>query len=236
MSAEQESLTPGLSSTRVLGVVGIVRLLLIVLLVGGSGYLFLSHDELFRNPQLVKSEILSWGVWGPLGYILLYAFGPSLLLPGAVMTVAAGLAFGLVRGAIYAVVGAELGALVAFWAGRFLGHNLTQRLIVNRFTELCDRISRNGFAIILYLRIFPVVPYNALNLVAGASPIRFRDYFWASLIGLVPGTALFAFLGNELWHPTSPRFILAVLLIVLCFIGGEIYRRKVLGRREAAGA
>jgi uncharacterized membrane protein YdjX (TVP38/TMEM64 family) len=67
--------------------------------------------------------------------------------------------------------------------------------------------------------------YNALNLPAGASPIEFRDYMSASLIGMIPGTILFAFLGDALWHPTSPRFFIAIAMIVACFAGGEAYRR-----------
>jgi uncharacterized membrane protein YdjX (TVP38/TMEM64 family) len=76
------------------------------------------------------------------------------------------------------------------------------------------------------LRLVPIIPYNALNLMAGASPITFRDYFWASMIGMVPGTILFAFLGDALWHPTSPRFFLALALITLCFAAGELARRR----------
>jgi len=64
-----------------------------------------------------------------------------------------------------------------------------------------------------------------LNLLAGASPIAFRDYFWASAIGMIPGTVLFAFLGDALWHPASPRFFVAIAMILVCFASGETYRR-----------
>jgi uncharacterized membrane protein YdjX (TVP38/TMEM64 family) len=46
------------------------------------------------------------------------------------------------------------------------------------------------------------------------------------MIGMVPGTILFAFLGDALWHPTSPRFFLALALIALCFAAGELARRR----------
>jgi uncharacterized membrane protein YdjX (TVP38/TMEM64 family) len=88
------------------------------------------------------------------------------------------------------------------------------------------RLARHGFYIILYLRIVPVIPYNALNLMAGASPIEFSDYLWASLIGILPGTILFAMLGDALWHPMQPRFFIAVGLILCCFAAGEIFRRR----------
>jgi uncharacterized membrane protein YdjX (TVP38/TMEM64 family) len=214
----------------------VLKVALILLLIGATAYLFLTEEDLFRNPQLIKTQVLSWGAWGPLGFMLLYAFGPSLLVPGAVMTVAAGLAFGTVWGSVYSVVGADIGALIAFAAGRFLGKGFVTSMFSGRFGDVLDKIARNGFQIILYLRVFPIIPYNALNLLAGASPIRFRDYFWASMIGMVPGTILFAFLGNELWHPTSPRFMLALALIAVSFACGELYRRTRVDRTTAVEA
>ncbi len=93
---------------------------MIAALLVGTVMLFITNEDLFRNPQLIKVEVLRWGAWGPIGFMLLYAFGPSMLVPGAVMTLAAGLAFGTVKGSVYSLIGADLGALVAFAAGRFL--------------------------------------------------------------------------------------------------------------------
>jgi uncharacterized membrane protein YdjX (TVP38/TMEM64 family) len=213
---------PGSSSSLLLN---IFRVAIMAILVGGSIYLLLAHREWFTDPRMVKAEVLRWGIWGPIVYIVLYAVGPSFLVPGAVMTIAAGLAFGAWWGSLWSLLGADLGALIAFGAGRFLGKSFVEHVIGERFHHMLERLERNGFYITLYLRIVPVIPYNAFNLLAGASPITFRDYFWASMIGMVPGTVLFAMLGDALWHPTSPRFFTAVGLIVLCFILGELYRR-----------
>lgn len=203
----------------------ILRIVGIAALAGGSLFLLLTHSEWFQNPLMVKHEVLSWGVWGPVAFILLYALGPSFLVPGAVMTIAGGLAFGTVWGAAYSMIGADIGALIAFGAGRFLGKSFAHRIVGRRFRGALDRLERSGFYVILYLRIVPVIPYNALNLLAGASPISFRDYFWASAIGMIPGTILFAFLGDALWHPESWRFVLSVFLLLCCFAAGECYRR-----------
>jgi uncharacterized membrane protein YdjX (TVP38/TMEM64 family) len=204
----------------------LLRIAFLVLLVGGSIYLLATHAEWFENPRLVKAEVIRWGAWGPIAYILLFAVGPSFLVPGAVMTIAGGLAFGAFWGALWSLIGADLGALVAFGAGHFLGRSFVQRFCGERFQNLMERLARNGFYIILYLRIVPLIPYNALNLIAGASPIEFRDYFWASAIGILPGTILFAMLGDALWHPMQPRFFIAVVLILCCFAAGEIFRRR----------
>ena len=226
MAAISPIQTPSEQPRRVFTALGIIKVAIVLILVLGSAYLLWDHTEWFENPRLVKAEVLAWGVWGPVVYMLLYAVGPSFLVPGAVMTIAGGLAFGALRGSVYSLLGAEAGALVAFAAGRFLGRSFVQRVVGGRFEKLLAQIGRHGFQIIFYLRLVPLIPYNAFNLLAGASPITFRDYFWASAIGMVPGTILFAFLGDALWHPTSPRFFLALALIAVCFAGGELARRR----------
>ncbi len=205
--------------------VKLLRAVFLLVLVGGSAYLLWTHAEWFENPRLIKTELLSLGAWGPIAYILLYAVGPSFLVPGAVMTIAGGLAFGAFWGALWSLTGANLGALIAFAAGRFLGKSFVEGIIGKRFQHLMQSLMRNGFFVILYLRLVPVIPYNVLNLLAGASPITFQDYLWATLVGMIPGTVLFAFLGDALWHPMSPRFFIAIGLILCCFAGGEAYRR-----------
>ncbi len=226
MAAIKPVMTPsGSPEEKGLKTLDVVRIVSIALIAIVCTWLLWAHSEWFRDPSLIKSEVIAWGIWGPIIFILLYAVGPSFLVPGAVMTIAAGLAFGTIWGSVYSLVGADIGAVVAFGAGRFLGKSFVERMFGAKFQSALQRIARHGFQIIFYLRMVPVIPYNALNLLAGASPITFRDYFWASMIGMVPGTILFAFLGDALWHPLSPRFFLAMGLIIASLAVGEIWRR-----------
>src|SRR6266851_7520655 len=81
-----------------------IKLSLIFALVFVAGYLIWAHTEWFSDPRRIKAAMMSWGPWAPALYMLLYAIGPSFLVPGAVMTIAGGLAFGTFWGSIYAVV------------------------------------------------------------------------------------------------------------------------------------
>ena len=131
---------------RLLTPLGIVKIAIVLVMVGASVWLLWTHTEWFENPSLVKVEVLSWGIWGPVIYMLLYAVGPSFLVPGAVMTIAGGLAFGTLWGSIYSVLGADAGALIAFAAGRFLGRSFVQRVVGGRFEKLLAQIGRHGLA------------------------------------------------------------------------------------------
>src|SRR6202158_2473953 len=119
MAAISPVQTPDEQPRRFFTALGIIKVAIVMILVLGSAYLLWDHSEWFENPRLVKVEVLSWGIWGPVIYMLLYAVGPSFLVPGAVMTIAGGLAFGTLWGSIYSVLGADAGALIAFAAGRF---------------------------------------------------------------------------------------------------------------------
>src|SRR5712671_2512941 len=114
----------------------ILRLVIVAVLIGVSAYLVLAHRQWLENPKILKGEVLSWGIWGPIIYIALYAVGPSFLVPGALMTVAGGLAFGALRGAAWSLIGANTGALVAFEAGRFLGRSFVERSLGTRFKRI----------------------------------------------------------------------------------------------------
>src|SRR5260370_17007000 len=95
-------------------IMNVMKIAIIALLVGGSIWLLMAHSEWFRDPKLVKVQVLQWGVWGPVVFMVLYAVGPSFLVPGAVMTIAGGLAFGTVWGSAYSLIGGDAGPLIPF--------------------------------------------------------------------------------------------------------------------------
>src|SRR5271156_7224784 len=118
----------------------VVKIAIIVILVGGSVWLLIAHSEWFRNPALVKVEVLNWGIWGPVVYMLLYAVGPSFLVPGAVMTIAGGLAFGTKWGSVYSLIGGDAGAIIAFAAGGFLGKAFFEKVLGGGFQWEATRV------------------------------------------------------------------------------------------------
>src|SRR5437899_2101579 len=123
----------------------LLKLALVLAIVGGSIWLLIDHREWFEDPRRIKIEVIAWGVWGPVVYMLLYAVGPSFLVPGAVMTIAGGLAFGTMWGSVYSLIGADVGAIIAFGAGRFLGRGFVEGVVGKRFDKMLGRIAKHGF-------------------------------------------------------------------------------------------
>jgi uncharacterized membrane protein YdjX (TVP38/TMEM64 family) len=116
------------------------------------------------------------GIWGPVIFILVYAVGVCLFIPGTLLTTLGGALFGPYKGFLYVWVGAMLGASAGFWIGRTLGRELAASLIGDRLKKYDEAIERNGFATVLYLRLV-YFPFTPMNFGMGLTRVRFWDYF-----------------------------------------------------------
>ncbi|HEX9943307.1 MAG TPA: TVP38/TMEM64 family protein [Thermoanaerobaculia bacterium] len=137
------------------------------------------------------------GVWGPVVFILGYAVATVAFIPGSLLTLAAGAIFGLVKGTLYTMIGATLGAAAAFLVARYVARGAIERKIAgNPKFEAIDRaVGREGFKIVALLRLSPVFPFNLLNYSLGLTRVGFWQYFLAS-IAMLPGTLLYVYYGK----------------------------------------
>jgi uncharacterized membrane protein YdjX (TVP38/TMEM64 family) len=156
----------------------------------------------YFNLQEVLRPALAWisglGPAGLLIFIALYIMACVLLLPGSILTLGAGAVFGLVQGFIAVSIGATLGASCAFLVGRYLARNwVAQRIAGNtKFKAVDEAVGREGWKIVLLTRLSPVFPFNLLNYSYGLTNVRLRHYFFASWLGMIPGTVMYVYLGS----------------------------------------
>jgi uncharacterized membrane protein YdjX (TVP38/TMEM64 family) len=136
------------------------------------------------------------GTWGPIIFIAGYVLATVALIPGSVLTLAAGALFGLTRGTAVAFLSATLGASAAFLISRYLARAEVERRLGEdqRFSAIDRAIRQQGLAIVLLLRLSPIFPFNLLNYALGLTQIRFTDFLIAS-IGMLPGTILYVYCG-----------------------------------------
>jgi uncharacterized membrane protein YdjX (TVP38/TMEM64 family) len=132
------------------------------------------------------------GIWAPVAFILVYAIGVCLFVPGTLITAIGAAIFGPYWGFVYVWLGAMTGASAAFFIGRGLGRDFAASLIGGRLRKYDDAIERNGFATVLYLRLV-YFPFTAMNFGMGLTKVRFAEYLFGTGLGILVGTFVFTF-------------------------------------------
>jgi uncharacterized membrane protein YdjX (TVP38/TMEM64 family) len=142
--------------------------------------------------------IAGLGPWGPVIFVLLYVAATVLFLPGSILTLGAGFVFGVVKGSIIVSISATLGATAAFLVGRYLARDWVSKKIEGnpKFKAIDEAVAREGWKIVGLTRLSPVFPFNLLNYAFGLTRVSLRDYFFASWIGMMPGTVMYVYLGS----------------------------------------
>ncbi len=146
----------------------------------------------YLTPDGLGRLLAMAGAWGPILFILAYAAGVCLFIPGTLLTTLGGAIFGAWLGFIYVWTGAMLGASAAFWIGRTLGRDLAASLIGDKLKKYDEAIERNGFATVLYLRLV-YFPFTPMNFGMGLTRVRFWDYFFGTALGIIVGVFIFTF-------------------------------------------
>jgi uncharacterized membrane protein YdjX (TVP38/TMEM64 family) len=146
----------------------------------------------FLTQESLRRLLEEAGFWAPLIYIVIYAAGICLFVPGTLLTALGAAIFGAYWGFLYVWIGAMIGASAAFWIGRTLGREFAASLIGDRLRRYDDAIERNGFATVLYLRLV-YFPFTAMNFGMGLTKIRFWDYFFGTGLGIIVGTFILTF-------------------------------------------
>ena len=148
-------------------------------------------------------EFSAWvnglGLWGPVVFVLGYAVATVAFIPGSLLTLAGGAIFGLGEGTAFVFAGASLGATGAFLASRYLVRGAVERRVAAepRFASIDRAVGREGFKIVVLLRLTPVVPFVLLNYALGLTRVKLSHYVGA-FVGMFPATLLYVYYGKVL--------------------------------------
>lgn len=168
--------------------------LLLVTAMGVGFFLLPVRDYISQFLEQVKEM----GTLGPVLLAALYIPACLLFLPGWILTMGAGFAFGVVRGTIAVSVGSTLGAVAAFLVGRTLARDWIEQKVAGnaRFRAIDQAVGQQGFKVVLLTRLSPIFPFNLLNYAFGITKVSLRDYVLASWIGMLPGTVMYVYFGS----------------------------------------
>lgn len=158
------------------------------------GVLFLPVRAWFAH---FESFVRSLGAIGPVVVVLVYIVCTVLFVPGSAITIGSGTLFGLSTGFVVVVLGANLGALCSFLLARGLLRNKVTRWAAGnaKFRSLDQAIGKQGFKMVLLTRLSPVFPFVLLNYLLGMTAVRTPSYIMANLLGMLPATFLFVYIG-----------------------------------------
>lgn len=194
-------------------------------------------DWLDLDTMQQQAEALSQHAMAPFLAIIIIAVAGTLAVPLTLLIATAVLAFGSVAGFFYSIIGAELSAVLTYMIGQGAGRDLVRRYAGERLNSVSKKMSKRGILTIITLRIVPVAPFVVINLVAGASHIRFRDFAIGTFVGLLPGLTAIALFADGLMQsvrdPNIETFswlAVVVLLLVLMMFG----LRKWLSGKQSA--
>ncbi len=137
------------------------------------------------------------GVLGGVVFGAAYVVAALLFVPGAALTLAAGLTFGIVWGTVIVSVASTAAAALAFLISRYAARERAQKLARGnaRFAAIDRAIGENGWKVVGLLRLSPIVPFSLSNYLYGLTAVRFLPYLLASWIGMLPGTILYVAIG-----------------------------------------
>jgi len=192
----------------------------------------------YLNAEALGRFLATAGLWAPLVFMMIYAVGVCLFLPGTLLTGLGAAIFGAYWGFVYVWFGAMVGASIAFWIGRTLGREFAASLIGDRLQKYDDAIERNGFATVLYLRLV-YFPFTPMNFGMGLTKVHFWDYVFGTGLGIIVGTFIFTFfIGTlkEVWvsgnwaELISFKVFFSIGLFIFSFFIPKIIK-KVKGER-----
>lgn len=200
---------------RVLAVAGLA-----LLLAGIWGVLMTLGAPNSLSPADLAAWLQGEGPWGPVLLILLMVLavvvGPIPTLP---VSVASGLAFGMVPGTLIAAAGASLGAMVAFWTSRILAREYFHKKLSGHPIFADDAPQSSLFWGILFTRLVPLFSFALISYAAGLTSITALRFLVASVIGMLPMTFVFAGLGQTLdVHPVWTVVAAALVLLVMTLV------------------
>lgn len=178
---------------------------------------WLNIDEMARYIQLLHSQSMT-----PWLVIPVFAVAATLAVPLTLLVITAVLAFGSSLGFAYALSGALVSAVLSYWIGQWAGHGLLKRYSGNRLHRISQKLSNRGVLTVITMRIIPIAPFAVINVVAGASHIRLRDFVLGSFIGFLPGMVAIALFTDSvlrsIQEPNQNNFIWLVFWLVMIVV------------------
>jgi pyruvate/2-oxoglutarate dehydrogenase complex dihydrolipoamide dehydrogenase (E3) component/uncharacterized membrane protein YdjX (TVP38/TMEM64 family) len=201
-----------MKASKVLLIAALVGLIAAFFALGGHRYL--TFDQIKGQQAEVQAYYQAHPWQTVAGFFALYVAVTGLSLPGAaIMTLVAGAIFGLLWGTVIVSFASSLGATLAFLASRFLLRDWVQQRFGQQLRAINEGVEKEGGFYLFTLRLIPAIPFFAINLAMGLTPMRAWTFYWVSQCGMLAGTIVYVNAGTQLASISTPAGILSPALI-----------------------
>jgi uncharacterized membrane protein YdjX (TVP38/TMEM64 family) len=211
--------------------VKVIKYIILIAVIALAVY-FLNRLEVFKNysSKDIKQFLDSLGLLAPVVYIVLFTFVPLTFFPDSVLAIAGGMAFGFFKGTLLTITGAICGGSLAFFIARYLGQEVIKKFIKKDISILRKHTQEKGFFVVLILRLIPLVPFDVISYSAGLSEIKYKDFLLATLLGIIPGVAVFSNIGDKSLEAGSFEFYISIALLVVLLVLSVLLKKKISGK------
>ncbi|MEW9093479.1 MAG: VTT domain-containing protein [Clostridiaceae bacterium] len=207
----------------------ILKITLITIIIMLAFYTIKIFHIDIRNIKIddLVDYISNYGKFAMMCFLIMCLLKPLLVcVPAAMFSVIGGILFGPIKGFILNMVGFLLSGTVAFSIARFFGQSKVSQMLKGRAANINANVEKNGFKILLLLRLPPVLPYDPLSYTCGLSKIKYRDFILASLIGVMPETLCYSIMGRNIFKFNSAKFIIPLVFIIFATISSTFFFKK----------
>tara|TARA_B100000315_G_scaffold252520_3_gene289492 strand:+ start:1627 stop:2316 length:690 start_codon:yes stop_codon:yes gene_type:complete len=168
-----------------------LAVLIAVVVVWGA----LNHQKF--DVEILVAWIAGYGMLAPLIYIVSRSIGAVFFVPGSLMAITAGVAFGPVWGAVYNLIASTIGAVLAFLVARYVASDYVREKLGsnNRINTAIEGVEAEGWRFVAFVRLVPLFPYNILNYVLGLTRIKVTHFAAASFVCMIPGDIAYVYIG-----------------------------------------
>lgn len=174
------------------------KLMVGLVLVIGAGFALGNLESVKESLTQFLDWVSGLGLLGAVTLGAVYVIAVVFFFPASILTLGAGFAFGVLWGTVTVSLASITGATLAFILGRTLLRDTIEKKVQDnpKFHAVDEAVKDNGFKIVALTRLSPAFPFTLLNYMYGLTNVKLKDYFFASWIGMLPGTIMYVYLGS----------------------------------------
>lgn len=188
---------------------GVRRLLMLLALAALAWALHYWFSPYFST-EAIDALLLQAGPWALVVYVAACVILPVFLVPAFILYVAGGIFFGPWQGALVGHLATTASAMVCFYLARWLGRPFVSRWLHGGKLEKLDLMLReHGLTAVLSVRLMPFSPFEVTSYLAGILAVKPAHFFWGTLVGNLPPTIAFSYLGASLDQGSAAQWAAA---------------------------